>query len=259
MLIDGLGVVFDSSSQRLLELGAVKVDEENRLNWKMVGNLILDSRELLNRVSVLLDRILLTISLVLEHSPDTSLVPHVLQLTQLLRGLPMSSIVLHSRSYFINTLEDLLDLGLDLLVGGDSLLIRVPELYRRQLEALLPPVILLFLSIILVIVAWLKIKLLKGSVSVGAHLVNDVDLLLVLSNNLLPLISEYLLDSLDDAGNLDDFPHELLKLNLEDFVSRFVDNNPFVSLTKDGVDSEDGKEVLVILRLVSKDMLTEGD
>lgn len=224
----------------------------------MVGDLILHSSKLLNRVSVLLDGVLL-ISLVLEHSPDTSLVSHVLELTQLLRGLPMSPIVLHSGSYGINTDEDLLNLGLDLLVGGDSLLIRVLGFHGIKLEAILPPVVFLLLGHVLVVVVCLNVLFLEGPGSVTSGFVNIINLLLDFGDDCLSLFSEDGLNSLDNASDLDDLPHELLKLDLEDLMSRLVDDDPLVSLTKDCVDGEYGNEGLRVLRFVSKNVLTKGD
>lgn len=258
VLIDGLSVQVNCISQRLLELGAIKVHKENRFDWEMVSDLILNTLELLNRVSVLLDGILL-ISLVLEHSPDTSFVSHVLELTQLFGGLPMSSVVLHSRCNGIDTNKNLLNLRLDLLVGGDSLLIGVSLFHRIKFEAIFPPVVLFLLGHVLVVVVCLNVLLLEGSGGVTTRLVNHVDLLLDLSDDLLSLLSEDLLDSLDDTSDLDDLPHELLELNLKNLMGWLIDDDPLVSLTKDSVDGEDGNKRLRVLRLVSKNVLTEGD
>jgi hypothetical protein len=245
-------------SQRFLELGAIKVHKENRLHWEMIGDLILNTLELLNRVPVLLDGILL-ISLVLEHSPDTSLVSHVLELTQLFGSLPMSSVVFHSGCDGINTNENFFNFGLNLLVGSDSLLISVSLFHGIKFETLLPPIILLLLGHVLVVVVCLNVLLLESSSGVTTRFVNHVDFLLNLSNNLLSLFSEDLLDSLDDASDLDDLSHELLELNLKNLMGWLVNDNPLVSFTKNSVDGENGNERLRVLRFISKNVLSKGD
>ncbi len=77
--------------------------------------------------------------------------PDVVQLSELLRHLPLLPIILHIRLYILNPLQDVCRGRLNVLIGRDPFLIlRLGLIGLRQLPPLLPFLLLLFLGHVLI-------------------------------------------------------------------------------------------------------------
>ena len=116
---------------------------------------------------------------------------------------------------------------------------------RRKLPACSPVLFLLFLRHVLVVLIRSHSSLCEGSGRTGTTPLGLVEFTLDFGDLGVSFVSENLLDTGNDANDVDDLLNELLNTNLELFMRGFVDDLP--SSVKNCVNSEDRHQLLPLL------------
>jgi hypothetical protein len=177
MLEDLLHEVVTVFNQGVLQLGVVEDDKLLVLLLLSIFDVIDHIVETLDGVTIFLNRIITLISF--KDSLHTSGGSDIVQLSYFFGSVPMFSVLFHVGGNVINTLDNLLGLGSDFTISGDSELVLFFLLHWfGQFPSSFPLANLLLLCKILVVDISPHTSLGKGSCGVASTLLGFIEFLL---------------------------------------------------------------------------------